>query len=57
MDKTYEITPMTLEQVERRARELRAEAAHDMAVALGRGLRRAFGALAGLFAGRKAAQA
>ena len=57
MDKTYEITPMTLEQVERRARELRAEAAHDLALAMGRGLRRAIGTLAGLFAGRKAAQA
>ena len=57
MDKTHEITPMTLEQVERRARELRAEAAHDLALAMGRGLRRAIGTLAGLFAGRKAAQA
>ena len=57
MDKTYEITPMTLEQVERRARELRAEAAHDLALAMVRGLRRAIGTLAGLFAGRKAAQA
>lgn len=57
MDKTYEITPMTLEQVERRARELRAEAAHDLALAMGRGLRRAAMALTAAFAGRKAAQA
>ena len=57
MEKTYEITPMTLEQVERRARELRAEAAHDLAVAFGRGLRRAFATLGTVFAGRKAAHA
>ena len=57
MEKTYEIKPMSLEQVERRARELRAEAAHDLAVAFGRGLRRAFATLGTVFAGRKAAHA
>lgn len=57
MHKTYEITPMTMEQVERRARALRAEAAQEMAVAMGRGLRRAAATLATVFAGRRAARA
>lgn len=40
-------TPMTMEQVERRARELRSEAARDLVLAIGRGLRRLWSATFG----------
>lgn len=43
------IAPITVEEAERRARELRAEAAREMFAGLGRAMRRGF---AGLFAGQ-----
>lgn len=46
---------ITLEEVERRARQMRAEVARDLARAIGRGLRHV--ALAVFGAGRKPAQA
>jgi len=55
MTDIVEITPATVAEVERRARELRAEAAREMVRGLGRALRRMAQSVTG--AGRKAAQA
>ncbi|MCR9151730.1 MAG: hypothetical protein NXH83_16295 [Rhodobacteraceae bacterium] len=55
MTDIVEITPVTVAEVERRARALRAEAAREMIRGLGRALRRM--ALSATGAGRKAAQA
>ena len=55
MTDTEFTAPMTMEEIERRARAMRAQVARDIAAAIGRGLRRALGAVIGT--GHKTARA